>query len=298
MGAALTLRNDRLTLRVSRGGGAIVDGYTADGRPFLRPCAPGSDVFDIRQAACFPLVPIGNRVAGNAFDLGGKHYTLQPNTDEPLYIHGDGWLGEWTPVGDVDSPGGLSLSFARVASPASPYAYRAVQRIALDGTTLRLGLSVENTGIEPLPFGLGFHPFFPRTPRMTLRAPALAWWTESADHLPGARGLPPQDLDFAEPRQLPRRWLNNCFEGWNGLAQIDWPESGLAVTIAADDAFSRYMLYAPDDDSFFCLEPMSHSLNALATVETDPMGLRILAPGGALSAGFSITVFERSNADD
>ena len=279
------LENDRLSLGVSPRGGAVVDGRTRDGRPFLRPHGEGA--FDVLRTACFPLVPIGNRVEGNGFELGGKHYRFEPNTAEPHYIHGDGWLAEWAV--QETSASHVQLCFEQARPARSPHAYRAVQALSLDGPTLRLELSVENLGRETLPFGIGFHPYFPRTTAMTLTAPAQAWWTERDGYLPGVRTPVPGSADFSSQRQLPRRRLNNCFEGWSGLARIVWPETGLAADIAADPMFSRYMIYAPEDDtSFFCLEPMSHTPNALAI--SGPGGLHLLAPRERLSGGFSITV--------
>ncbi|GAA4131429.1 aldose 1-epimerase [Aminobacter aganoensis] len=281
----ITLENDRLALRVCAQGGAVLDGVTQDGRPFLRPYAGGA--FDVLRSACFPLVPIGNRVEGNGFELRGKCYRFQPNTAEPSYIHGDGWLAEWS----VEDTSSVHVRFAlQQLRPAnSPHAYRAVQTVAIDGATVRLELSVTNRGKEALPFGIGFHPYFPRTEATSLMAPAATWWTEREGYLPGVRTPIPVLADFSAPHRFPRRRLNNCFEGWSGEARIVWPEVGLAADIAADPVFSRYMLYAPEDDtSFFCLEPMSHTPNALTLA--GPAALHMLAPGEALSGGFSITV--------
>ncbi|AWC25861.1 Aldose 1-epimerase (plasmid) [Aminobacter sp. MSH1] len=286
----ITLENERLSLRLSAQGGAIIDGVTQDGRPFLRPHGDGA--FDVLRSSCFPLVPIGNRVEGNGFELRGKHYRFEPNTDEPNYIHGDGWLVGWN-VEEV-SPAHVKLAFEQLRPASSPHAYRAVQTVAIDGATVRLELSVTNRGQEALPFGIGFHPYFPRTEGTRLMAPAQTWWTERDGCLPGVRTPIPDSADFSTSRRLPRRRLNNCFEGWNGLARIVWPEAGLAADIAADPVFSRYMLYAPEEDrSFFCLEPMTHAPNALMLA--GPAALHMLASGEALSGGFSITV---SNLED
>ena len=55
---------------------------------------------------------------------------------------------------------------------------------ALDGSTLTLSLEVVNRGATALPFGLGWHPYFPLTAGTTLQAPANALWLEGADWLP------------------------------------------------------------------------------------------------------------------
>ncbi|MEJ6782788.1 aldose 1-epimerase [Aminobacter sp. Piv2-1] len=279
------LENDRLSLRVSPRGGAVVDGSTRDGRPFLRPFGDGS--FDVLRSACFPLVPVGNRVESNGFEHGGRHYRFVPNTAEPYYIHGDGWLASWAV--DEASAAHVTLVFEQARPEKSPHVYRAVQTMALDGATVRLELKVTNRCRETLPFGIGFHPHFPRTGGTRLMASAEGWWTEREGFLPGVRTPIPDSADFSTLRKLPRRRLNNCFEGWNGRARIAWPETRLAADMTADPIFSRYMLYAPEDDTgFFCLEPMSHAPNALAISGAD--ALHLLAPGETLSGAFSITV--------
>lgn len=289
----IALGNEHLRLRVSQQGGAVVDGHTSDGRPFLRPYRGDEGAFDVLRCACFPLVPLGNRVEGNGFEMHQKHYHFEPNTEEPFYIHGDGWLGRWKV--EAKSETGITLSFGQQQPGQSPHVYRAAQSITLDGATLRMELSVQNCGAEALPFGIGFHPYFLRGAGTKVSAPAASWWTEGTDYLPKVREPVPATVDFSQLHELPGRRLNNCFEGWTGEGSIFWPEIGLGVKIAADPIFSRYMLYAPQEDrTFFCLEPMTHTPNALATAGPD--GLHVLAPGGSLSGGFSISVFNHGDA--
>lgn len=289
----LVLHNAQITVRVASKGGAVVDGKTADDRFFLRSYAGTEQEFTAQRAACFPLVPIGNRVAGNGFHFAGKYRSFVPNTQENLYIHGDGWLGDWN-VLEVSAEA-VTMEFSRTADENSPYAYRAVQTIRLAGTRLGMQLSIANSGDEMLPFGLGFHPFFPRTPKTTLKAPAVRWWTEAPSHLPHTLEAPPEDMAFAGSTSLPDRWINNAFEGWDGKATIKWLEQNLSLRLEATEIFSRFMLFAPDTDrSFFCFEPMSHTPNALASVETEPMGLTLLAPGESIRGGLSLTILDGS----
>lgn len=285
MSGFIRLASDRLTLRVSPRGGAVVDGQTSDGRPFLRSFGEGQ--FDVLRSACFPLVPIGNRVEGNGFELDGRRHAFEPNTAEPHYIHGDGWLADWA-IAET-SASHVKLIFEQARPARSPHVYHAVQTMTVEGETVRLSLEVTNRGTETMPFGVGFHPYFPRTKGTQLSAPAETWWTERDGYLPGVRTPIPENADFSSARQLPRCRLNNCFEAWNGRADIVWPESKLAVEMRADPLFSRYMLYAPEEDkSFFCLEPMSHTPNALAMA--GPEALHLVTPGETLTGAFSITV--------
>lgn len=286
------LESDLLTVEINTMGGAIVSGRMRDGRPFLSGATenPGGRV--AHGAACFPLVPLCNRVEGNEFAFGGKSYRLEPNSSGPLYLHGDGWLADWRLVRSKKHEAVLRLD--KEATDGSPWAYRAEQGFEVRGPSLGLVLSVANLGREPMPFGLGFHPYFPRTPQTTLLAPARGWWTERDGGLPGElRPVAAGEGDFSMPRPLPESRLERSFEGWTGAARIVWPETRLGVEIQADKQLDRCLIFAPGPSrDFFCVEPMSHSPNALSKVDDDLQGMRVLGPGERLQVSMAITVFE------
>lgn len=235
--------------------------------------------------ANFAMVPFGNRVEGNAMCFAGRDYAFQPNSSDPLYLHGDGWLSLWQL--DDASPEHVRLSFSRSADRVSPYVYLARQEIRIAGNRLVLALSVENRGEVALPFGLGQHPFFVRTPATRLTVAADRCWSERRGYLPDMPGPVPGDLDFSSGKLLPQRWVNNAFEGWNGRAAIAWPELGIEAVLEADAAFDRFMLYMPlDRTDFFCFEPMSHLPNGHHLPALG--GLTPLAPGEVLSGKMTI----------
>lgn len=279
MPADLRLTNGVLSVSLTPQGAALTDGQTADGRAFLR-ASTGRAVTD---HACFPMVPLCNRLGGNRFAFAGRDHTLDPNTDDPLYLHGDGWLTEWQ-VRDT----GIDHATLTMAHDKGPFCYGAQQSVGLDGTTVHLRLTVQNRGSDPMPFGIGFHPYFPRD-KALLNFTASARWMEDAEHLPTSRHAVPADADFSTPRPLPQSWQNNAYDGWSGRARIEWPDQRLCLDLRADAVFGTVMLYAPDHDrSFFCLEPMSHLPNAL-NMPGHP-GLHVLARGEALSGAISMTV--------
>ena len=219
-----TLENEWLGLQASTDGAAIWR-FFAKGEseeiPLMRAPA-AADVRSAAQSACFPLVPFGNRVSGNRFAYDGVIYALTPNMDwDEHYLHGDGWTSEWRVAERTRSRARVVM---RHAAAGTPYSYEAAQTFALDASTLELRLEVVNRGAAALPFGLGWHPYFPLTAGTTLRAPASAVWLEGADWLPTERVAVPADLDFAAARKLPRHWVNHGFEGWNGACEIAWPE--------------------------------------------------------------------------
>lgn len=274
-------------MRVSTKGGLVLgfwrdvgDGKTALLRPSL------SQDVDALGSSCYPLVPFGNRVKGNAFSFERNDYRLTPNTDwDKHYLHGEGWQADWSI--DSETPASVDMSFTHRGGN-TPYAYKASQRFAVDEAGLTMSLRVENRGERALPFGIGWHPYFPMTPNTTLLAPARKFWTEVEDWLPGERTGIPEDLDFSSPAPLPHRWVNNGFEDWSGEASITWPEWKTSLHLTADAIFKHAFIFVSDTTfdpgfkrDYFCFEPMSHLANGH---NMEDLGdLKVLGPGERMS---------------
>lgn len=264
--AFIDLQAGCLSARVSTSGGVLLDfSWLMDGRkiPLLR---PAKDDADALSSACYPLVPFGNRVRNNRFTVDERDYSLLPNTSwDPHYLHGDGWLAEWSLLSRNDDEVHIGC---RHLGQGTPYSYDVTQTVTLSAEGLRLHMRVENTGDDALPFGLGWHPFFPLTKQTTLCAKSQRFWTEADGWLPGhATDIPPE-LDFSQPSPLPHRWINNGFEGWSGEAQINWPEHHAGLTLTADPLFRHAVIFLSDSSfdpgfrrDYFCFEPMSHLAN-------------------------------------
>ncbi|MBB1251005.1 aldose 1-epimerase [Rhizobium sp. G21] len=275
---SLPLASDRIETSVSLQGGGL-GAVRFDGVEVM-PAVGGAN----GDLSCFPLVPFGNRVEFNRFELCGEIYSFVPNSGDPLYLHGDGWLSMWA-VQEAQEDR-IKLSLRQTPSAGTPYAYSAEQTLSVSGALLSLSLFVRNDGEEALPFGLGQHPFFLGTQNVRVEANVLGYWTERAGHLPDARTALPNDLDPRGGATLPDRFLNNAFDGWDGAAQIHWPERGVSAIITAPD-HSVAMLYSPSAEAgFFCWEPMTHLPNGHRQPEFG--GLRLLEPGEAMQSTMTI----------
>ncbi len=291
----IAIANRHLGLVVTTAGGSVWRFFARrDGIdvPIFREPPPGEARVPL-ASGCFPLVPFGNRVRGNRFTFEGREHRLEPNTDwDPHYLHGDGWTSEWSVLAAGETGIRLGLDHA---GGRTPYAYTAEQAFALDGPALVMTLSVVNLGPVALPFGLGWHPYFPLTPGTTLTARSTAYWGEDGQWLPTVRHPTGGDLDFSGGRKLPRRWVNTPFEGWPGQAAIRWPEHDLSVSLTADPLFERSLVFVSDPGfdpgyayDFFCFEPMSHGVDGHNT--PDGAGLRRLAPGESLTGRLRIAL--------
>ncbi len=215
-----TLSQGALKLEVSDQGG-VIEGFWRDAAPLLR---PGKKSGVATDASCFPLVPFANRVSGNRFIWLGREYQLQPNVEwDAHYLHGDAWLGQWQCVSRSDDS--LCLVYEHCSGV---YHYRASQAFHLTTDELKVTLSVTNLSAETLPFGTGWHPYFPLAPQTRIQAQASGYWLERELWLAGefCEQLP-RELDFNHLAPLPRQWVNNGFAGWNGQAHIEQPQEGV-----------------------------------------------------------------------
>lgn len=270
-------------------GGAIarLDRRLADGRavPVLRPW--NGRVEDGPFAlACNVLVPFANRISGGGFMNEGVFHPVASNLKgEPLPIHGDGFLRAWT-VGERTA---TRIVLECADGEIGPFRYRARQIFDLMPDGLVVDLRVKNLGSEALPFGAGFHPWFPRNAdtRVAFRADVV--WVMDDRHLP----LPGRDiadvpeLDFRDARLLPDGWINSAYGGWHRAAIIHQNADAASVRLSASGALGHVHLYSPHGQAeFFCLEPVSHPVDA-HNLPGCP-GLRILKRNEAMQASMTL----------
>jgi aldose 1-epimerase len=280
-------------------GGAIAS-FTAGGRDVLRPTP--SDALaagNVRATACYPLVPYSNRIADASLRLpdGTRHALARNFGDHPHSIHGVGWQRAWH-VASVEPTRALLCLEHRPDGEnarAWPFAFRATQSFALrvDGNraTLGISLAIESCDARPFPFGLGWHPFFPRDEATRLGFRAAGVWLVDGTNLPTRLDAAVGRWRFDPPRTLADVTLDNAFTGWDGRATLVTPSAGDAVTIEADRALGFLVVYAPAGRDFLAVEPVTHMTDAFnrATLGAAGTGTRVLAPGAAYSCTMRIT---------
>lgn len=283
-GSTLELRHGDLELDLRPASGGVITGFRHRGHDLMRPAtAAYAEAGDPGQSSCFPLVPFSNRVADASFSFGGQRYALPRNfPPEPHAIHGQGWQTAWTVLEAGATTARLGFDHAVGATPLT---YRAEQTFALDDDGLTIAIGVTNTGDGPMPAGIGLHSYFVRTEGVTLRASPAHVWLADARKLPEEQVLVPAHWDFAGAARVSPLSLDHCFGGWDGKAEIRWPETGVSLRIDADPVFGHVVVYVPPGEDFFCVEPVSHvndGFNLLAR-GVRGTGVRILAAGDSLS---------------
>ncbi|MDN5986894.1 MAG: aldose 1-epimerase [Hafniaceae bacterium] len=278
-----TLSNPRFRLRVTPQSAAIlsfddVGSDTAILRPYQRDTGwhPG-------ESALFPMLPLANRVRDNRFCLAGREICLPDSAlDNQFFLHGDGWLQRWQ-LQDLSCTH-ITLGLRVQHSCGFDYSASLVYRLTDEG--LSAHLTLRHCGAEPMLYGLGFHPFFVKTPQTQIQFSSSGYWPEGELHLPLAwQGNMPASLDFTRTKVPDNAWMNHGYSGWNGVAHLATPNQ---PTISLRSSASYLMLFQMPDEPFICLEPQSHPVDA-HNMDGQP-GLVLLGKGEMTEMGMRVEV--------
>jgi galactose mutarotase-like enzyme len=220
------------------------------------------------------LFPTPGRLAGDRWRRGELTGALSQ--------HGFARNAEWRVEEASETSVLLTLRDDESTRAAYPWSFIASLRYSLAGPRLSIEAKVRcEGGPGPMPFGLGFHPYFfvgPDKSRVAVETGATRAWDNVQKRertLEGAIDLAHGEVD-----------LHLLDHGkTTGVLQLG---DGASVRLIGDAAFTHWVVWTLPEKPFVCLEPWTSPGDALNTGER----LALLAPGQ--SHGFSIAyVFDR-----
>jgi aldose 1-epimerase len=292
----IELRAGPARLTLAPGVGGAIAAYEWSDKPVLRPTSGEAlAAGDVRLFASYPLIPFSNRIADATLHWGDTAYPLQRYLPgESHAIHGNGWRRAWNVIEQTPARATLELVHDAAEDTARewPFPYRAQQGFDLDEDALTQTLTISNTGGAPFPFGLGWHPFFPRNAATILGFVAGGVWQTDPTLLPTRLDPVPPAWDFSAPRPIAATTLDNCFAVWRPPATLRWPDRGVSAAISADAACHHLVVFIPPGRDFLAVEPVTHMTDAFnrAAAGQPDTGTRLLAPGATFSCTMRISV--------
>jgi aldose 1-epimerase len=274
--ARLEIHSKHLEIELDPNAGGSIAGFRAGGRDLLRP-APNAATNDPLNMACYPLLPFVGRIGFGKFRFDTQDITLPPHPiAAPHALHGLGWQRSWSVIEVSTSSAKIALEHDGEAD--WPWRFSATQNYQLDDASLTVMMTITNRASRPMPAGLGLHPFFPnrQSARLTGELPYV--WESSADGLPTNRVEVTAVRNFARGRRIAPMTLDHCFSGGKGPLDISWDDHPLTLRLHGRDA-DHTVIYTPQAFDFFCVEPVTHTPNAVNRPEPPEItGLRILQP--------------------
>ncbi|MHB1527286.1 MAG: aldose 1-epimerase family protein [Candidatus Dormibacteria bacterium] len=279
--------------------GATLRSYTVAGRELL-------DGFDglerCRDGRGQLLLPWPNRIAGGSYRFQNRDFQLPiDEQDRQNAIHG---LARWLPwVPEVASAPVVVLSLMLFPQPGYDFALfaRAEYRLGDDG--LRVSITASNRGSEPLPWGLGAHPYLtlgsPRVDDLEIRVPAGLRLTLDAGLIPVGAPVPVAgtEFDFRRWRRLGALPLDTTFtglipdEGGRAVVELRLPSSPDRLRLWMDPSHRFVQLFTGDSlpdpgvrRRGLAVEPMTCAPNAFRSGD----GLLTLAPGQSTTSTWGV----------
>ena len=253
----------RVVIAPARGG--MVTRFEVDGAQvlFLDVATLVDEAKNVR-GGCPVLFPSPGPLAGDHFSHGGRSGSMKQ--------HGFARQRAWS----VASKGASEVTLELVSDAATraqyPWDFAATLRYALAGTTLTVATRVANTASDgpPMPFSLGFHPYFHIADADKARASIATDATRAYDN------VTKKVVDVTGPIDLTAKELDlHLFDHHGGSATLD--RGADRIVVSGDPELGRWVIWTLAGKDFVCLEPWTSGADALNTGE----GLLLLAPGEA-----------------
>ena len=295
----ITLHSGHLRVTVApEAGASLVSGeanLAGEWIHLLRPTPPEAVAAgNSSLMASFILAPWSNRLRDARFGFNGRSYQLRANTPEGYAIHGDVRRRPWQIQHLSQESVTLTFDSRSCDDINFPFPFTVRARYSVEGGSLHSELTLTNTGRESMPAGLGFHPYFNRglTPGEDVDLTFLVAraYAELVPHGPAAPLRPEQD--FSKRRALGDQEFDDCFAGWDGRAEIQWPKSKVVARFECSPALGHLILFAPRGQPFFALEPVTQANNGfnLFAAGQSATGVVGLKPEEELRARFGLEI--------
>jgi aldose 1-epimerase len=236
----------------------------------------------------YVMAPWCNRVDARATRVGRRTVDLAPNFPDGSAIHGQVCARPWATVGD-------GVFRAIGGGDGWPWEYEVTLGITVAARSIRVELRLANRSTDPMPAGIGIHPWWRRPVQIAIHGDAV-----HATNL--ATGGAPERVhgpfDLRQLRDMPA----DLDATWTDLGrppvELGWPAFGLQATMDASATVSHIVAASPSGLDAIAVEPQTHAPYGLRRLLTgEPGALAMLDPGGALELGVELS-FELPAGDD
>jgi aldose 1-epimerase len=254
------------------------------------------------------LEPWANRLDQDAFYANGRKYLLNADLgnlrrdENQKPIHGlllfsSHWRITKLEAGDHAARVTSRLEFWHYPELMAqfPFAHAVEMTYKLVDGTLEVETLLENQSSDPMPVGVGYHPYFqvPDTPRDQCKVHVAA-----GEHLELSPLLIPTGertpVTYPDPVSLATTQLDDVFShlvrGKDERA-VFWVEGGgKKISVVYGPKYTVAVIYAPPGKDFICFEPMSAITDAFNLAHSGIYKeLQSIPPGGSWEESFWIT---------
>ncbi len=280
----LRFANGTIEAVVLPGAGARIHRLRVFGHDLLQtPPSTGDHLRDPFFWGAYVMAPWCNRIDAAAIDIGGRRLALVSNFADGSAIHGQVYARPWQrrPDGTLAITGGG-------AGDGWPWEYEVSLDIEVVDRAVRLDLRLANRSSDPMPAGLGIHPWFRRPVAVAIHGDAV--YAVNAATEPH-----PEPVHGAFDRRALGPMAPGLDATWTDLAdpavELAWPDLGIRATMRiAGPSAAVIVAASPTDLEADAVEPETHAPQGLRRlINGEPDGMVLLDPGRTLHLGVELT---------
>jgi aldose 1-epimerase len=225
----------------------------------------------------YPMAPWCNRVASGPTAVGGRTVDLAPSFFDGTAIHGLVSAAPWQRTGDEV----FGIAGGGDDGSGWPWRFAVEQAFRIDGAVLELVMRLDNRSDEPMPGGIGLHPWFRKPVAVAIAA---------GEVFPSNIGSVAEPIPVAGP--FDRRRLepmpDDLDATWTAVGDpavvLAWPDIGLRASLTVAAATPVIVAASPADTDAVAIEPQTHAPDGIRRlVNGEPGALTLVAPGGSLT---------------
>ena len=282
------------------GFGSCVLNIELQGQPVLDGYTSAEEMNINRWAKNVLLFPFPNRLRDGRYEWEGNEFQFPINDGQTgNALHGFGMDKpmevEWAKPGEREASIRCAYIYdGQLSAYPFPFTFKADFRIANPGS-VEVIFRVENTGVAPIPFGMGWHPYFQLSEAVddvALQLPPCEMIGVDQVMIPTGKHY--EYTTFTQLRRIGPEVLDNCFALRQQEGQVDILLRGERGELhywqaVGDGQFGYLQLFTPPHRRSLALEPMSCNIDAFNNGE----GLMRLEAGEKAEAGFGFTFTAR-----
>ena len=279
----LTLGDGPLEVVLLPEAGARLHRLRAFGHDLLRmPADPAVHLRDPFFWGAYVMAPWCNRFPAGPTTVGGRTLDLPANFADGTAIHGQVYANEWTV-----EPDGVALH-RRGGGDGWPWQYEVSVIPVVSGPVLRMQLAVRNDSSEPMPAGVGLHPWWRRPLELSVDAASVYPSNDGSPAVPSAVEGPLDLRDMAVPAPgLDATWT----QLGPGGVRLSWPQLGVDAALRLSSSASHVVVATPSEPDATAVEVQSQAPDGLRRLRNgEPGAPAMLQPGERLSLELALEV--------
>jgi aldose 1-epimerase len=262
--------------------GARLHRLRAFGHDLLRtPPDPAAHLRDPFFWGAYLMAPWCNRLAAGDSTVKARTVRLTSNFPDGSAIHGQVYAIPWVAM----EPGSCTV---RAGSDGWPWPYAVTVMAEVRDAAVQLRWRLTNLADEPMPAGIGFHPWWRRPVQLRV----------AAERVYASNVSPPTEPEPVRDR-FDLRTLATPSEGLDGTwtaesapeIELAWPDLGLWATLSTSALASYVAVATPADLDAIAVEPQTHAPDGLRRlVDGRSDGLTMLPAGASLTLEVGISI--------